>query len=590
MLLVGSMHDLSGPVVGIDLGTTNSLVAVFSDGHPELIQNAYGHVLTPSVVAVMEDGRVVVGEPAKDFRVTHPERCCSAFKRWMGTNRSVTLGNQKFTSPELSSFVLRSLKEDAEKHLGEPIGDAVITVPAYFNDLQRKATRLAGELAGLKVRRIINEPTAAALTYGFHERDAEKKLIVIDLGGGTFDVTLMEVFEGTLEIISTAGESFLGGEDFTDRLAAVALASQKLQFEAMEHKHPLLVSRLRQECEAAKRWLAQETAATVRIPNHRGEFEHNGAAVIVTRDSFLSDMQPLLDRLKGPIAKALGDGRTAPEQVGDVILVGGATRMPAVVQLVRQIFGKEPRCTINPDEVVALGAAVQAALMADDAAVDDMVMTDVCPHTLGVEVIKQFGQHHEEGYFSPIIHRNTTIPVSREEWYFTVEDNQTEILLKVYQGEARRVKDNLYLGQLKVTGIPFGPSGQKIVVRFTYDLNGILEVEAFVPGSKRKFQTVLANQNAGLSKAEVQEAVKRMQAIKFYPRDELVNQRLVRFCERLVGEASLDERARLEAALDRFEHAMSSGQQSAFAEARAALLHLLTELGIDYSEADAESE
>ncbi len=583
-------HTDDPPLVGIDLGTTNSLVAVFAEGRPQLIPNAYGRVLTPSVVAVLENGQVVVGEPAKEYRVTRPASCCWAFKRWMGTNRSVQLGNKKLTAPELSSLVLRSLKDDVENHLGQAVTEAVITVPAYFNDHQRKATRLAGEMAGLKVRRMINEPTAAALTYGFHERQSDKKLIVVDLGGGTFDVTLMEVFEGTLEIIATAGESFLGGEDFTDRLAAAILASQNLSFEAMEHRCPLLVARLREECEAAKRLLAQQDTAAVRLPNEQGEFARDVAAVPVTRESFAADVAPLLERLRGPIAKALGDGRTSPEQVHEVILVGGATRMPALVGMIGRYFGKEPRCTCNPDEVVALGAAVQAALIIDDEAVNDMVMTDVCPHTLGVEVVKQFGEHHEQGYFSPIIHRNTTIPVSREEWYFTIDDNQAEILLKVFQGEARRVKDNLYLGELTVSGIPRGSSGQRIIVRFTYDLNGILEVEAFVPGASRKFQTVLTNQNTGMSHGEIQEAVRRMQAIKFYPRDDLVNQRLVRFCERMVGEVAIDQRAGLEAAIDQFEQAMSSGRRERFEDARETLLLVLSQLGIDYSESDGAQE
>lgn len=584
------MSAANGPIVGIDLGTTNSLVAVFRDGKPELIQNAYGHVLTPSVVAVLEDGQVVVGDPAKDYRVTHPERCSWAFKRWMGGNRSVTIDKKKFSPPELSSLILRSLKEDAEKGLGTPVTEAVITVPAYFNDHQRKATRLAGEIAGLNVRRIINEPTAAALTYGFHDRQAEKKLIVIDLGGGTFDVTLMEVFDGTLEIVATAGESFLGGEDFTDRLAAAVLTSQNQQFESMEYRFPLLVSRLRSECESAKRTLADRESATIRIPDNKGEFTGDVKTVTVTRESFQSDMSTLLERLRGPIGKALGDGRTAPDQVDDVILVGGATRMPSVVNLISEYFGKAPRCAFNPDEVVALGAAVQAALINDDSAVDDMVMTDVCPHTLGVAVSKQFGDHREDGFFSPVIHRNTTIPVSREEWFYTVEDNQTQIQLQVYQGEARRVKDNLLLGELNVTGIPVGPSGQRIIVRFTYDLNGILEVEAFVPGSLRKFQTVLTQQNAGLSRDEILEAVRRMQAIKFYPRDELVNQRLIRFCERLVGEVALDHRKHLEDAIDAFEHAMSSGDREKYAEARQVLLMVLSAIGIEYPDGDTASE
>jgi len=584
------MSDAASDIIGIDLGTTNSLVAIFQDGRPRLIRNAYGHALTPSVVAVVDDGAVIVGDPARDYRVTHPDRCSWAFKRWMGTDRRVKLGGRTFTPPELSSLILRALREDAEKHLGRPVTAAVVTVPAYFNDHQRKATRLAGQLAGLDVRRIINEPTAAALTYGFHDRAAEKKLIVIDLGGGTFDVTLMDVADGVLEIISTAGESFLGGEDFTDRLVAAVLVSRGSEFEATEHRHPLLVSRLRSECEAAKRRLAEHETAVVRMPDERGELTAASPSVEVTRASFKKDVALLLQRLHGPIGKALGDGRTAAGEVDDVILVGGATRMPAVIEAVRERFGREPTCTFDPDEVVALGAAVQGALIADDAAVEDMVMTDVCPHTLGVEISKTFGGHLEPGFFSPLIHRNTKIPVSREGVYCTVQDCQTELTLRIYQGESRRVKDNLYLGALQVTGVPPGPAGQQVVTRFTYDLNGILEVEVFVAGSQKRFQTVLADEGCGLSSAEISEAVERMQAVKFYPRDELVNVRLVRFCERAVGEVSLDHRRELEAALDHFEVAMSSGDRDVFEEAREHLLAVLAQTGIDYSdESDGDS-
>ncbi len=409
-----------GTIVGIDLGTTNSLCAVFRNGRPELIRNAHGGVLTPSIVGVLEDGRVIVGEAAREYRVTHPERCASAFKRLMGTNRKLSLGNREYTAIELSSLVLRSLKEDAEHALGGEISEAVVTVPAYFNDSQRKATRHAGELAGLKVRRIVNEPTAAALTYGFHDRAADKKLLVVDLGGGTFDVTLMQIFEGTLEIIATAGENFLGGEDFTSRLVSTICSKVGLSFETAELKMPLFIARLREECERAKRELADGESTEIVVPEADGSFASNAKRIRVTREDFATATRELLARVRGPVGKALRDGRCEPKDVRDVILVGGATRMSVVKDLVRTMFEKEPLSTFNPDEVVALGAAVQAALIDDDAAVDDMVMTDVCPFTLGVEISKQFGHEQVEGYFSPIIHRNTTVPVSREEVYSTV--------------------------------------------------------------------------------------------------------------------------------------------------------------------------
>lgn len=576
--------------IGIDLGTTNSLCAVFRDGQSILIPNAHGAFLTPSIVGVLEDGRMLVGLPAKELRVTRPLQCAWCFKRWMGTNRKVRLGSREYGAPELSSLVLKSLKEDAEVFLGESVTEAVITVPAYFNDHQRKATKLAAELAGLKVRRIINEPTAAALTYGFHERDSVKKLMVIDLGGGTFDVTLMEIFEGGLEIISTAGESHLGGEDFTNRLVATVLKQLGKEFESAEMKTPLLVSRLREECEEAKRQLLDVDRSGIRIPNDQGEIDANAATVNVSREAFAKATKPLVDRLKGPVGKALRDGKCTPEQIDDVILVGGATRMPVVFDFVREFLSKVPLAKYNPDEVVALGAAVQAALISDDAAVADIVMTDVCPFTLGVETVKQFGHHTDEGYFSPIIHRNTTIPVSKEEVFSTVVTNQTEVNINVYQGEARRVKDNLKLGELSVKGIPPGPAGQQFLIRFTYDVNGLLEVEACIPETGKKFQAVLTNHAADLTDREIAAAVKKMQEIKFYPRDDVRNRQLVLWCERLVGEISPHHRQSLEEAIDMFENAMSSGDREKFDATRTGLLTLLSSLGVEYEESEGNAD
>ncbi len=573
-------------VVGIDLGTTNSLCAVFRDGKPQLIPNAHGGVLTPSVVGVLESGEILVGSPAKELRVTQPDRCASTFKRFMGTDRKVVIADKTFTAPELSSLVLKSLKNDAEAFLKCEVTEAVITVPAYFNDHKRKATRLAGQLAGLKVRRIVNEPTAAALTYGFHDRGSDRKLLVIDLGGGTFDVTLMDIFEGTLEINATAGESSLGGEDFTDRLVSVVLAQKNIQLETAEMQHPLLVARLRQQCEDAKRAFLSEEKTYVRMPENDGSLNEQNKRIAVTRENFVKISQPLMERLQRPVGRVLRDAELEPDQVGDVILVGGATRMPIVRDFVREFFHKEPLCTHNPDEVVALGAAVQAALIENDVAVDDMVMTDVCPFTLGVETAREVGTRVMDGYFTPIIHRNTTIPVSREESFQTLSPNQREVLLKVYQGEGRRVKDNLQLGELRITDIPPGPAGKEIFVRFTYDLNGILEVEAIVDGTGRKQRCVITSHAASLGPDEVEEAVRRMQALKFYPREDVNNQRLLRFAERMIGEVSTTQREQLEMALQIFENAMHSNDRENFERAHTTLLMTLSALGIDYDELD----
>ncbi|QDS96753.1 Hsp70 family protein [Adhaeretor mobilis] len=586
-------------ILGIDLGTTNSLCAVFEESGPRLVKNSLGEVLTPSVVAVLDNdvkepgaeknpsGQVVVGAAARELRVTQPERCASCFKRLMGSKEKVSIAGQEFTAPELSSFVLRSLKADAENDLGEEITEAVITVPAYFNEQQRRATKLAGELAGLKVRRIINEPTAAALTYGFHDRHGEKYLLVVDLGGGTFDVTLMEVFEGTIEIVSTAGESFLGGEDFTDRLMAEVLQHHGKQLELAELQEPLLVARLRQLCETAKRQLASQQEVSIRVPDAAGELTEDAVQVSVTREEYAEIVKPLMKRIAGPIGKALRDGDCQPEGIDEVILVGGATRMPVVREFLQQYLEQEPLVKYNPDEVVCLGAAVQAALMADDRAVEDLVMTDVCPHTLGVNTVKQLGTQTKEGYYTPIIHRNTTIPTSREERFSTVQPNQTHVVVEVYQGEQRRVENNLKLGELAVKGIPPGPAGQEIFIRFSYDVSGLIEVEAYAAGREEKFRTVLTTEAGELTESEIAEAIERMQGLKYYPREDMQNQRLLRLGERLMGEVSPFHREELEVAIDHLEASMNSGDREQVEAAQEHLRMVFSTLGL--SEEDESS-
>ncbi len=571
-------------IIGIDLGTTNSLCAVFDKGQPRLIPNRMGGVLTPSVVGFLDSGELLVGEPARELRVTRPERCASRFKRWIGTRENVVLHKNRLQAEELSSFVLKSLKQDAEEALGQEIDSAVITVPAYFNDLQRRATKLAGELAGLNVRRIINEPTAAALTYGFHERNSEKHILVVDLGGGTFDVTLMEVFEGTLEIIASAGEGTLGGEDFTDRLVAHVLEVNRMHLESAEMQHPRLVARLRQECEQAKRLLGTQNEVRVRLPDLTGNFEASQPELTISHDHFKTLCGSLLDRIRRPIAKVVRDAGFSYDRVDEIILVGGATRMPLLQECVREIFRKDPLCKHDPDEVVALGAAVQAALLENDAAVDDLVMTDICPFSLGVNITKHFAGREMSGFFMPIIHRNTTLPVSREDVVNTLRPNQREVRIMVYQGEHRKVDDNVFLGELTVKDIPPGPAGTEVVIRFTYDLNGLLEVEAFVPESGARFRTVLTNHAQHLSGEDLQRAVKRLESIKFYPRDDVQHQRLLLFSERVLGELRAEERQAFEEVLDCFEHALGAGDRENFDVVREMLLQTLESLGFPYDD------
>lgn len=564
-------------MIGIDLGTTYSAAAFMDFDGPRLIPNALGDTLTPSVVGIDLEGRLLVGRAAKELAVLHPERCAAVFKRHMGTEWKTTLVKQEFTPEKLSSLVLQSLKQDAETHLGEPVTDAVITVPAYFNEHQRRSTMLAGKIAGLNVPRILNEPTAAALAYGFHEIQEEKILLVFDLGGGTFDVSIVELFEGTIEVRASSGDSLLGGEDFTGAMAVRILESRGMVFERTELHHPLLVSRLRQQCELAKRRLSSEAAARVRVPNEQGELSEGAPVCEVTREQFELWTERILRRVDLPLRRALGDAGLKVDQIDDVLLVGGATRMPAVVARLRDVFQKEPQNRLNPDEVVALGAAVQAGLIDRNAAVEDMVVTDVAPFTLGIDVCKEFGVEARPGYFLPIIHRNTTIPISRVQRICTISPNQTRMKIEVYQGEHRRVEHNLLLGEFVVEGIPKGPPGQPVDVRFTYDLNGVLEVEATILETRKSFTHVIARHARGMSADQVHQAVREMQKLKRHPRDDEPNRLLLHRAERLYTELALAEQRQLEQILDGFEESLELNDKEAIDRYREALQFFLDE-------------
>jgi molecular chaperone HscC len=564
------------PIIGIDLGTTNSAVAHLTPDGPQLIPNALGGRLTPSVVGVDEAGTLLVGAAAREFQVVCPERSAALFKRHMGTEHRFNLGSRSFAPEELSGLVLRSLRADAEAYFGRPVTRAVVTCPAYFNDRQRKATLAAGRIAGLAVERILNEPTAAAIAYGFHEARQDKKLLVFDLGGGTFDVSVVELFEGTLEVRASAGETALGGEDFTRTLAARVLDGLGTPFERAEVQTPLLVARLIQQCEIAKCRLSREDTAPVRVPDAKGDFADGSREVTVTREQLEGWVNPTLARVELPVRRALGDARLAREQIDEVILVGGATRMPVVIRRVRELFGKDPHQRLNPDEVVALGAAVQAGLVGRAGAVEDLVVTDVAPFTLGIAVSKNFGADIVDGYFDSVIDRNTTIPVSRVKRYSTVHANQTAIMVRVYQGEGRRIVENLLLGEFEVTGIPRGPAGQEVDIRFTYDLNGVLEVEATVVATRQKFTRVIARHATGLTEEQIRQAVRDMEALKTHPREEAANRFLLARAERVFKELPGELRRILADLLDGFEAGLESRDPQTIARHREVLERFLS--------------
>jgi molecular chaperone HscC len=534
-------------ILGIDLGTSNSLIARLDNGVPGVIPNALGQALTPSVVAIDEHGVVLVGQSAKERLIAHPASSVASFKRLMGTQNKTRLGGRDFLPEELSALLLRSLKADAEALLGTPVEDVVISVPAYFNDQQRKATRLAGEIAGLKVRRLVNEPTAAALFHGIHERASDAKFLVFDLGGGTFDVSILDRFSGIMEVRATGGDSFLGGDDFTEAL--VSLLCRKAGINERKRDNAAIAAGLRFVAEAAKRSLTQQAVASVTLPNALG-----GAEVKVTQEEFDQACAPLLVRLRAPVERALRDARMRAAELDEIVLVGGATRMLAVRRLVAQLFARLPTRHVDPDQTVALGAAVCAGLIARDAAFEEVVLTDVCPHSLGTRVSEPDGHGgFMADVFLPIIERNTVVPASRVRSVSTLGDKQTALHIEVYQGESRQCSQNIHLGSIEIA-IPARRAGEiSADVRYTYDVNGILDVDIAVDATGEKHNLVIKKLAGDISDEEVARRRLELAALKTHPRDQEENRALLERAGRLYEQLLGDERAQIGRWLGQFQ-------------------------------------
>lgn len=549
-------------IIGIDLGTTNSLVALWQDGKPRLVPNPLGNYLTPSCVSLDEDGSVLVGEGARERLQTHPERTAALFKRHMGSDKSFTLGGKAFRAEELSSLVLRALKADAEAVLGQAVTEAVISVPAYFSDTQRKATRDAGELAGLKVERLVNEPTAAALAYGLHQSEDETQFLVFDLGGGTFDVSVLELFEGVMEVRATAGDNFLGGEDFVNEIVQKFFDTHALPAAAREDSR--FMQQLLAQAESAKRQLSAQPEASVAVRWQDREY-----ALALSQDLLAQLSAPLLARLRMPVARSLRDANIKSADIATVVLAGGATRMPLVRQLVTRMFGRFPNAEMDPDQVVAAGAAVMAGLKMKDQALEEVVMTDVCPYTLGISTVRTMGAGQQlPGQFSPIIERNTIVPVSRQETYFPMQDGQDEVELEIYQGESRLVRDNILLGTLRVP-LPRRPREEcAFDVRFTYDVNGLLEVEAMLQSGGATRRTVIQGGGARMSDADIQRRLAELAQLKIHPREHAVNRVLLAQAERVYQMTRGGDREALAGEILLFEQALATQEERAVARGR----------------------
>lgn len=555
-------------IVGIDLGTTNSLIAYFTEDGPRIIPNRLGKNLTPSVVSVDAEGNVYVGETAKERMNLYPDSVASAFKRSMGTERSYDLSGHRFKPEELSSMVLRSLKEDAETYLGEEVTEAVISVPAYFDDKRRKATKRAGELAGLKVERMISEPTAAAVAYGLYDKTKDTRFLVFDLGGGTFDVSVLELYHNILEVRAVAGDNYLGGEDFTEVMAKLFLQKSGLQLQNLSEKEQV---RLYRQAEKAKCAISDHEKVTMSFLYGEETKEEQ-----IAYKEYEEACEELLMKIREPVKKSLSDAGLKLSDIDEVILIGGATRLSIVRDFLIRLFRKFPDTKLNPDETVALGAAVQAAMKERREEVKEVILTDVCSFTLGTEVVVEYEEgKFEDGRFCPIIERNTVIPASHTERLYTARDNQDKVRVRVLQGESRFARNNLYLGELEIE-VPKAPKGQESVdVTYTYDINSLLEVEVKVVSTGVSQKMIIKGQENQMTEEEIAKRMQELAYLKVQPRDYEENRLVLLRAERMYEESLGDRRKKLDQHITVFEAALKKGNHEEIEETRKALNDIL---------------
>ncbi len=556
-------------IIGIDLGTTNSLVAYFSEDGPKIIPNRLGKHLTPSVVSIDEEEQIYVGESAVERSLLYPGSSAAVFKRDMGSKKQFTLLHKTFLAEELSALVLRVLKEDAESYLGEEVTEAVISVPAYFNDQRRKATKRAGEMAGLKVERIISEPTAAAIAYGLYQNKDSARFLVFDLGGGTFDVSILELFDTILEVRAVAGDNFLGGEDFTAVLETMffdkypQLDRLSLSEKVLRHIH--------KQAEQCKLGFSDKRESVMRC-----KIEDETYELEVDLAKYEEACNDLLERIRKPVKRSLADAHVRLSDIDKVVLVGGATKSPIIRRFVSKLFKMLPDTNINPDEAVALGAAVQGAMKERKDAIKEVILTDVCPFTLGTEVVREWEENRfENGVFCPIIDRNTVIPASRTERLYTVRDNQNKIRVNVLQGESRFAANNLSLGELLID-IPAAKAGEEAVdVTYTYDINSLLEVEVKVVSTQKVMKKVFFGRDVDMTPEEIEERLKTLSYLKIHPRDREENKYLLLRGERIYEESLGEDRVFVESAIRKFEKALNTYDQGIIEEAKEAFKEFL---------------
>lgn len=549
-------------IIGIDLGTTNSLAAVWEENGARLIPNAEGKYLTPSIVSLDSAGNVVVGKSQVDQLDAHQQLSLASFKRYMGTNKILQLGDHSFRPEELSALIIKSLIRDAETYLNTKVTEAIVTVPAYFNDVQRKATRLAGQLAGIKVERLLNEPTAAAIAYGLQNLESETKFLIFDLGGGTFDVSIVELFSGIIEVRSSAGDNRLGGDDFADKLEELVQNELFKQFQIDFNKlNAETKVRFRHQIQLLLHTLSDKESALFST-THDGKL----IEITVSREQFNHCVQPLMERIRAPLEKALHDARILPHQLDSLILVGGATRMPLISQEVAKLFGKFPFSNVQPDTVVALGAAAQAAMKQRHQDLKDVVITDVCPFTLGTDIIDK--QSPDGLRFFPIIERNMAIPTSRVERLVTTADYQKKMHVGIFQGESYRLDENVKIGEV-VAIVPPNLAGEEAIdVRYTYDINGLLEVDVTTVSTGQQKKLLIDNHSHRLSESEILASLDKLKHLKIHPREKTENRQQIAELERLFEFVKGEQREDVAQMIQNFNKALDAQDLQLIKESR----------------------
>lgn len=545
-------------MIGIDLGTTNSLVCVYRNGHTELIPNSLGEYMTKSAVSILEDGSILTGSAAKERLLLHSQHTAVSFKRFMGTDQEIVLGDRVFLPHELSALILRQLYEDARAYLGQEIEEAVISVPAYFDDNQRNATKLAAQLAGIPAKRLINEPSAAALRYNMGVTYGDSRLMILDFGGGTLDVSIVECFENIIEIVAIAGDNRLGGDDIDRAIAEHFCRIHSLNFEALlpKQREALLF-----QAETAKKTLSQTEAdgetmpLTGRVPRLRLALDRN-YEMELSKELLREICQPYLERIKAVIARAIRDSHLMPDKLDDVVLVGGSARLAVLEDYLEELMGRRPVVAEAPDYMVAEGAGICAGIKSRREELRDMVMTDVCPFSLGIAVCNDIKDQNP--HMATMIARSSMLPVSRSESFYTLSDDQTHIRLRIYQGEGYYASENRQLGELTVR-VPAGPAGKHFVhVTFAYDINGILHVDAESSGGDRR-ETVIMNPHVQLSEEELQEKIKELKGLRYVAGGSEEDHLLMAKAERLYEELLGREREKAAWILDAYRQVISGG-------------------------------